>query len=134
MREVSLCERDAEGFADEALYTTAIVTRETPSTVGGLSTSMKRSREFLANTVIEDLLRLLTAAPGESRGGISPPRAPRTVREPRDSHGSRTRASQFRTPIICTRDHLYLRRAQRMILHCAACAPARDPRGLDLLC
>jgi len=26
---------------------------------------------------------------GESRGGFSPPRAPRTVREPLDSHGSR---------------------------------------------
>jgi hypothetical protein len=28
----------------------------------------------------------------ESRGGISPPRAPRTVREPLDSHGSRCSA------------------------------------------
>jgi hypothetical protein len=29
---------------------------------------------------------------GESRGGISPPRAPRTVREPLDSYGSRCSA------------------------------------------
>jgi hypothetical protein len=28
----------------------------------------------------------------ESRGGISPPRAPKTVREPLDSHGSRCSA------------------------------------------
>src|SRR5208337_2093824 len=31
----------------------------------------------------------------ESRGGISPPRAPRTVREPLDSYGSRSRAGEF---------------------------------------
>src|SRR5262249_58733309 len=33
-----------------------------------------------------------TSVDGESRGGIAPPRAPRTVREPLDSYGSRCSA------------------------------------------
>src|SRR6476659_1689519 len=41
------------------------------------------------------LLQLLTAGIGESRGGISPPRAPKTVREPLDSHGFRCSASDI---------------------------------------
>src|SRR5262245_47007354 len=32
---------------------------------------------------------------GESRGGISPPRAPKTVREPLDSHGFRCSAADI---------------------------------------
>src|ERR1700680_2744423 len=32
---------------------------------------------------------------GESRGGVSPPRAPRTVHEPLDSHGSRCSAADI---------------------------------------
>src|ERR1700731_1419814 len=35
---------------------------------------------------------------GESRGGISPPRAPKTVREPLDSHGFRCSASDIEEP------------------------------------
>src|SRR5580693_3398339 len=38
------------------------------------------------------------AAAGESRGGISPPRAPKTVREPLDSHGFRCSASDIEEP------------------------------------
>src|ERR1019366_2345920 len=42
--------------------------------------------------------------PGESRGGISPPRAPRTVHEPLDSHGSRCSAVAIsRTALPCPR-------------------------------
>src|SRR5271169_7253544 len=37
-------------------------------------------------------------AGGESRGGISPPRAPKTVREPLDSHGFRCSASDIHEP------------------------------------
>jgi hypothetical protein len=37
---------------------------------------------------------------GESRGGISPPRAPRTVREPLDSHGSRCSAVAVTEPPV----------------------------------
>src|SRR5215471_8639930 len=37
-------------------------------------------------------LRLNQVAPGESRGGVSPPRAPRSVREPLGSYGSRCSA------------------------------------------
>ena len=39
-----------------------------------------------------------TAASGESREGISPPRAPKTVREPLDSHGFRCSASDIHEP------------------------------------
>ena len=35
---------------------------------------------------------------GESRGGISPPRAPKTVREPLDLHGFRCSASDIHEP------------------------------------
>ena len=35
---------------------------------------------------------------GESRGGISPPRAPKTLREPLDSHGFRCYASDIHEP------------------------------------
>ena len=42
-----------------------------------------------------------TAEFGESRGGISPPRAPRTVREPLDSHGSRCSAVGTRSQQLC---------------------------------
>src|ERR1019366_2909761 len=37
----------------------------------------------------------------ESRGGISPPRAPKTVREPLDSHGSRCSAIGTRGQRLC---------------------------------
>src|SRR3974390_3882324 len=50
------------------------------------------------------LLQVLTAAFGESPGGISPPGAPRTVREPLDLHGSRCSAADElrRTAWPCT--------------------------------
>ena len=35
---------------------------------------------------------------GESRGGVSPPRAPKTVREPLDSHGFRCPAADIEEP------------------------------------
>src|SRR5262245_21538938 len=36
-----------------------------------------------------------TAVIGESRGGLSPPRAPKTVHEPLDSHGFRRSAADI---------------------------------------
>src|SRR3977135_3288341 len=42
--------------------------------------------------------RLRSSGLGESRGGISPPRAPKTVREPLDSHGFRCSASDIQEP------------------------------------
>src|SRR5450759_4687658 len=37
-------------------------------------------------------------ANGESRGGLSPPRAPKTVREPLNSHGFRCSAADIEDP------------------------------------
>ena len=49
-------------------------------------------------------MRLLAAlhlvAIGESRGGVSPPRAPKTVLEPLDSHGFRCSAADIEEPPI----------------------------------
>ena len=42
--------------------------------------------------------QVLAPGPGESRGGISPPRAPKTVREPLNSHGFRCSASDIHEP------------------------------------
>ena len=54
----------------------------------------KQPRESLAKLAAD----ALGSSRGESREGISPPRAPKTVREPLDLHGFRCSASDIHEP------------------------------------
>src|ERR1700694_2211955 len=48
--------------------------------------------------VVTECASSYMAGLGESRGGISPPRAPKTVRESLDSHGFRCSAADIKEP------------------------------------